>query len=119
MLRKLLLPFLFVAFFANMAFAQTGSITGKVTNEKGESIPTANELVMETSRGAAIILEGEYTISNVESCTYTLRVSFVGYKEYKAKVTVEAGETLTKNVTLKAGAVALEELVVTGFGTVQ
>src|SRR5699024_386483 len=116
MLRKLLLPFLFVAFFANMAFAQTGSITGKVTNEKGEPVPTANVLLMETNQGAATNLEGEYTISNVDPGTYTLRVTFVGYKDYKTKVTVEAGQTLTKNVTLEQEAVGLDELVVTAFG---
>src|SRR5699024_7021760 len=119
MLRKLLLPFLFVAFFANMAFAQTGGITGKVTNEQGEPVPTANVLLVEISRGAATNLQGEYTIDNVEPGTYTLKVSFIGYTEYTAQVTIVPGETLTQNVILKQGAIGLEELVVTGFGTVE
>src|SRR5699024_11957586 len=65
MLRKLLLPLLFIAFLASTAFAQTGSITGTVTNEQGEPIPTANVLLVEISRGAATNLQGEYTIENV------------------------------------------------------
>ncbi len=118
MLRKLLLPFLFVAFFANMAFAQTGSITGTVTNEEGEPVPTANVLLVEAGLGDATNLEGEYSIDNVEAGTYTLRITFVGYAEYTDQVTIEAGQTLENNVTLQRGAVGLEELVVTGYGLV-
>ncbi len=116
MLRKLLLPFLFVAFFVFQAMAQTGSITGTVTNEEGEPVPTANVLLVEIGRGAATNLQGEYTIEDVPPGTYTLRVSFVGYETYEAQVTIEAGETLTKEVVLKQAAVGLNELIVTGYG---
>ncbi len=117
MLRKLLLSILFTASFVPVAFAQTGSITGTVTNQEGEPIPTANVLLVEIDRGAATNLEGEYTISNIQPGTYTLRVSFVGYEEFKEQVTIEPGEELEKNVTLVSTAVGLEELVVIGYGT--
>ncbi len=116
MLRKLLLPFLFVAFLASTALAQTGSITGTVTNEEGEPVPTANVFLVEIGQGDATNLEGEYTIDNVEPGTYTLRITFVGYADYIDQVTIEAGEELEKDVVLETGAVGLEELVVTGFG---
>ncbi len=95
---------------------QTGSITGTVTNEDGEPVPTANVLLVEINRGAATNLEGEYTIEDVEVGTYTLRVSFVGYKTYRDQVTIEAGEMLVKDIVLQTGAVNLKELVVTGYG---
>lgn len=95
---------------------QTGSITGTVTNEQGEPIPTANVLLVEVSRGAATNVDGEYTISDVEAGTYSLRVSFIGYKTYSDQVTITAGETLTKNVILKRGTETLEKLIVTGYG---
>lgn len=117
--KKLLLPILFVTFFGQIAFAQTGSITGTVTNEEGEPIPTANVLLVEISRGAATTLAGEYTIENVEPGTYTLKVTFVGYTDYTGQVTITADQTLTQNVVMQFGAVNLEELVVVGFGTTQ
>lgn len=95
---------------------QTGSITGTVTNKNGEPVPTANVLLVEIGRGTATNLDGEYSIENVPTGTYTLRVSFVGYKEYRDQVTIEDGEELVKNVILQKGAVGLEELIVTGFG---
>lgn len=97
-------------------WAQTGSITGMVTNEEGESVPTANVLLVEIERGAATNLNGEYTIDNVEPGTYTLRVTFVGYQDYTTQVTIEAGQALTKSVTLQRGAVGLQKLVVTALG---
>lgn len=93
----------------------TGSITGTVTNQNDEPIPTANVLLVEISRGAATNLQGEYAIEGVEAGTYTLRVSFVGYETYEDQVTIEDGETFEKNIVLQSGAVNLNELVVTGF----
>jgi len=117
MLKKILLSVSFVAFFAQMAFAQTGKITGKVTDSNGESIPGANVLLVENSRGAATNANGMYTINNVEPGTYTLRVSFVGFQTYSDKITVEPGETVTRNVQLKESAIGLDEVVVTGYQT--
>lgn len=116
MLRKLLLPFLFVAFFVQMTVAQTGSITGTVTNQNGELVPTANVLLVEVNRGAATNLDGEYTIDDVSTGTYTLRVSFVGYLEFTEQVTIEEGTRITVDVELQSGAVGLEQLVVTALG---
>lgn len=115
MLKKLLLPFLFLAFTAQMAFAQTGGISGTVTNGKGEPIPTANVLLVEISKGTATNLQGKYSIKDIEVGTYTLRVSFVGYDTYEKKVTIESGEATVHDVTLESGAVSLTELVVTGY----
>lgn len=117
MLRKSLLPLFFCFFLIQAAFAQTGNITGKVINEKGEPIPTANVLLVEVNRGAATTLEGEYNITDVEPGVYTLRVSFIGYKDFETLVTIVPGETLEKNVTLQSAEINLEELVVIGYGT--
>lgn len=106
-----------VALFVPMTFAQSGSITGKVTNaESGEVVPTANVLLVEISRGAATNLEGVYSIDDVPAGTYTLRVTFVGYQAYEEEVTIQAGQQLTHDVELQPGEIGLDELVVTGYG---
>lgn len=117
MLRKLLSTFCLVAFAVQIASAQTGSITGQITDNNDETIPGANVLLVETSQGAATNAEGNYTISNVEAGTYTLRVTFVGFETSEQEVTVSAGETLEVNITLQPAALGLEEVVVTGYGT--
>lgn len=110
---------LFMALFVPAAvLAQTGSIEGTVTDaETGETVPGANVLLVEVNRGSATDADGFYNISDVESGTYTLRVTFVGYETYNEQVTIEAGETLEHDVQLGVGAVGLDEVVVTGYGT--
>ena len=118
MLRKLLLTFLVIGLSASYALAQTGSITGQVTDaETGETVPTANVLLVENNRGAATDANGEYEINNVPVGTYTLRVTFVGYKTYTEQVQIQAGETLENDIQLQVEAVGLDEVVVTGYGT--
>lgn len=120
MLRKLLCTLVFIGLFVPFAMAQSGTITGKVTDaETGETTPGANVLLVESERGTATGANGEYTIENVEPGTYTLRVTFVGYNTYEAQVEVEAGETVTHNVELETSAIGLDEVVVTGTGTVE
>ncbi|MFB6097874.1 MAG: SusC/RagA family TonB-linked outer membrane protein, partial [Salinibacter sp.] len=118
MLRRLLSIFAFLALVVPAtAVAQTGTITGKVTDAKtGNPLPGVNVALMDINRGAATGGQGNYTIENIPVGTYTLRASFVGYNTFSTEVTIEAGETVTQNIKLKRGAVGLEEVVVTGYG---
>jgi TonB-linked SusC/RagA family outer membrane protein len=98
--------------------AQSGNITGKVTDaQSGETVPGANVLLVEITRGTATSVDGDYTIEDVPVGTYTLRVSFVGYTTYEQQVQIQAGETLTHNVELGAANLGLDEVIVTGYGT--
>lgn len=120
MLRKLLFILAFCLVAVPFAFAQTGTIEGTIIDAKsGESVPGANVLLVETKRGSATDAQGTYHISGVPEGTYTLRVSFVGYKESKIQVEILAGETTKQDVKLKTGSVGLDEVVVTGFGEVE
>lgn len=118
MIKKLLSALTLMALFVPAAFAQTGTVTGTVTDaETGETIPGANVALTEINRGAATNPDGEYTISSVPVGTYTLRVSFVGYSAFETEISVQADQTTTQDVALEAGAVGLDEVVVTGYGT--
>lgn len=120
MFKKLLSVAVLCLISAGAVFAQTGSLTGKVTDAKtGDSVPGANVLLVEISKGAATNTNGQYTINNIPVGTYTLRVSFVGYTTYKKQVQITAGQTLTQNINLEASSVGLEEVVVTGYGNVE
>ena len=118
MKKLLFVSFIFVSgLFGHEVYAQTGTITGTVTEAAtGEPVPGANVFLKETKRGAATDADGNYTISNIPVGTYTLRVTFVGYKASIEQVQVQSGENRV-NVQLQAGEIGLDELVVTGYGT--
>jgi TonB-linked SusC/RagA family outer membrane protein len=99
------------------AFAQTGSITGTVTNaETGEPVLSANVFIQQLQRGAATDADGEFTISNIPVGSYELRITYVGYKTYNEQVQIQPGENEV-SVELQSGSVGLDELIVTGYGT--
>lgn len=116
MLKKLLTVITMVLLTSQFAFAQTGAISGQVTDgETGESIPGANILLSENERGAATDIDGNYSIENVQAGEYTIVVTFVGYRTYRETVEITAGETLNYDVPLQVGAVGLDEVVVSGY----
>lgn len=96
--------------------AQTLTISGVVSDKNtGEVLPTANVFVVELNRGATTNVDGRYEIP-VTSGTYTIQVSFIGYRRFSTKVTV-TNQNLTLNVAMEASTLNLDELVVVGFGT--
>ena len=58
--------------------------------ETGESLPGANVYVEGVERGATTDLDGQFSIANVGVGSHTLVVSFIGYKDYRSPVVVEA-----------------------------
>lgn len=88
-------------------------IKGKVTDNTGVEIPGANVLIKGTSKGAITDLNGLFSIPVDENKTVTLIVSFVGY----AKQEVKASAEKAIQITLEDDSKALEEVVVTGYGT--
>ena len=96
---------------SNSLFAQTRSITGKITAAEDESpIPGASVVVKGTSRGTTADADGKYQISAAPN--ETLTISFVGM----VKKDVKIGNATLLNVTLSPDQNELKEVVVTAFG---
>lgn len=116
-MRKLFCLLLFL-FPAATVLAQTGEITGSVTDSTtGETLPGVNVVIAGTQQGAATNAQGTYTM-NVEPGTYDLRASFIGYATKTVEgVEVTAGETTEVDIALAPSAVQLEEVVAIGYGT--
>lgn len=94
-------------------FAQLASISGKVT-ENGEALPLANVLLKGTEMGAATDIEGLFELTNIQPGDYTLLVTSLGYLPYQTKISVQANESKTINISLEPSAQSLDETVVTG-----
>lgn len=98
-----------------LALGQTGTITGTITEaDTDEPLPGASIQLTETGVGTATDVDGNFRIENVSPGEKAVRVSFVGYRPVERSVTVEAGETVTLNVSLQTAARELSEVVVTG-----
>jgi TonB-linked SusC/RagA family outer membrane protein len=99
------------------AVSAQGTLKGTVTDKTtGEPLPTANVFLTEIRRGATTDFDGNYSITGVPAGSYTLRVTYVGYKQLNTTIEIASAEVVF-DVKLDADLVGLEELVVTGYGS--
>lgn len=97
----------------SLAWAQTGSITGTVTDANGKALPGANVRIEGTSYGAASGSDGRYTIKYVPAGSWSVKATFLGYEESTAAVPVSAGATAEANFSLKESSLLGQAVVVT------
>lgn len=116
MLRKIFFSVAVCLFLAGTAFAQTGSLSGTVTDQNtGDPIPGANIFIEELERGTATDADGEFVIDDIPYDTYVISITFVGYQDYTEQIEIDEAET-TVDVSLSSDAIGLDEVVVTGVG---
>jgi len=94
------------------ARAQGLTITGRVTDEKGEPLVGVNILLKETNRGTSTNVDGKFSIAVVSSKSQ-LSFSSVGYDPK----TITVGNQTNLDVVLTGNAQNLSEVVVIGYGT--
>lgn len=90
-------------------------VSGQVTDaETGEPIPAVNVVVLGTMIGTSTDANGDYSL-NVPDDGEVLQFSFLGYKTLE--VAVDGRSEI--NVSLEADLLALDDIVVVGYGTQQ
>lgn len=94
-------------------------LTGTVSDsETGEVLPGANVSIDGSTMGASSDTEGRYNITGLEPGSYTVRATFIGYQPNTREITIEEGqETMTVDFALQPAAMAMDEMVVVGYGT--
>ena len=97
-------------------FAQTGTVAGRVTDVDGNPLVGANVLVIGTNLGAATGMDGDYSMSSVTPGDYKISANYIGYATESQNVSVLAGSVAEVNFALRASAIDLNEVVVTGTG---
>jgi TonB-dependent starch-binding outer membrane protein SusC len=112
-----LLASLLALILPSLAAAQTGTITGTVTDESGGAPLEAARVVLSgTTRIETTNREGVYTFRAVAPGTYQLRVLRVGYRPATDTVVVAEGESVTADVVMAGAPVQLDEIVTTATG---
>jgi hypothetical protein len=116
-----LFVFLLLFFLSTNSFAQgvtTGSMSGLVTDDKGEPLVGANVVVVHdpsgTRYGAAVRDGGMFDIHNMKiGGPYTVTVSFVGYRSQEEKnVYISIGQTVRLDFKLVEEALSTEAIQV-------
>ena len=114
----LIFSFLTLVFFQSMGQITTSSLSGKVKDAKGEEIPGASVQLLHvptgTRYGVATQIDGNFLLANMNpGGPYTLSVSFVGYKTFKAEnLNLTLGSNPAVNVVISEETTTLVEVVV-------
>jgi len=90
----------------------TVSITGKITDESGATVPGVSILEKGTKNGTTTNADGQFSIK-VASANSILVFSSIGFSVQEVKV----GTISNFNIVLKASISSLDEVVVVGYGT--
>ena len=88
-------------------------ITGKVSDATGLEMIGSSVVQKGTTNGVLTDLNGNFSITLLPSASKTLEISMIGF----VKQEVDVRSTTKVNVILKEDMVALDEVVVIGYGT--
>jgi TonB-linked SusC/RagA family outer membrane protein len=103
---------LFLMFLPFQLFGQVNTITGRITDKSdGNPLPGVTIIVKGTTTGTVTDIDGTYSIK--ASPDQTLVFSYIGYSGIESLV----GENLILNISLSSETLALDEIMVIGYGT--
>ena len=95
------------------AFAQQGTVTGKVIDDLGEPVIGANVIVKGTTTGIITDVDGNFSLSVNDIKKNILVISFVGYNTVEEPL---RGRTKV-GIKLESSVINLGEVVAIGYGT--
>ena len=115
-IRSLFILFVFplVAFPVANAQSTRGTVTGTVTDADGQPLPDVQITDPSLQRGTTSGPNGRYTLDGLPPGGHTLEFRFVGYQTAVREVSVETGDTVTLDVSLKTRVLETEGVTVTG-----
>ena len=104
-----------VLFFSSFLFSQN-TISGKITDQKGNPVPGANIYIDGTYDGTSSDDKGAFSFTTTTTGNQTLIVSFLIYETFKA--VIDAANYQNKTIKLRESVTALDAVVVTA-GTME
>jgi outer membrane receptor protein involved in Fe transport len=103
--------------YSFLSYGQDYSISGKILDTNDNVIEFANIIVYNESqsevlKGTSTDTNGFFILNNLESSTYILKVSFIGYQTYEQKVVLTGGLDL-KTIRLEDDIEGLDQVTIT------
>lgn len=99
---------------AARAAGQAGTITGRVVDEHGAPIVSAQVFIDKTTLGSLTRGDGTYIVGQVPAGTHLLRTRLIGFRPESATVSIAEGQRATQDFTLHQDPLQLQAVVVTG-----
>jgi TonB-linked SusC/RagA family outer membrane protein len=97
---------------------QSGVVSGRVTDvATGQPVVSAQVQVLGTGLGVETNNDGQFVIRGVRPGPVQLRILRVGFAEARQASAVQAGQTSTVNVTMRAVPLTLNPVVTTATGS--
>jgi len=111
---RLFWPVLLAGLAASSAWAgTTGRIAGRILDAKKQPLPGVTVAMIGVQLGAITDENGQFTILNIPSGTYSVRAALLGYRAITTtNLLVSADETTRLDLVLQEEAVQLQEVVV-------
>ncbi|MEP6726940.1 MAG: TonB-dependent receptor [Bacteroidota bacterium] len=111
-MRKLILMALLLSACASTLLAQQKTISGKVTDAKGETLPNVSVLIKGSRQGTATKQDGTYSLI-VPANAKMIVFSSAGYTDEEISIGIKT----IINISLTTTEKSLQEVVVVGYGT--
>ena len=108
---RFLLAFVGLCFFASFGHAQSGGITGKVTDSAGGTLKGAEVTVDPGAIEAVTDAQGQFIVTGLAPGAYTVKIHYVGFNTVNNSVNVSAGQVANSNAQLAVASVSEEVLV--------
>ncbi len=115
---------LFALLFHSLSYAQeTGSITGKVTDNNHQPVEFANVFVYAKNDSAKVVsgtitdYSGNYILTKIPYGEYFLHIQFIGYAEHKQTIVLnpENKDISTTNIILETNFTSLDVVEITAI----
>jgi len=111
------LPLMIAVSGASGLAAQTGAVTGVVTDAtSGQPLDGARVSLAGTRISALTATDGRYLLGSAPTGTQTVKVVIIGYGTREREVTVTLGSTLRADFRLEVSGVDLDQPVTAGAG---
>ncbi len=91
--------------------AQSFTLTGKVTNTKGEPLYNASVWLVPSQKGVVTDADGHFTIKDLPQNTYKLTVSYMGYETVEKEFGLE--KSMHMDIPLESAFQTLHEVTIT------
>ena len=114
MVRKSTILTIFCLALIATAFGGQGGLKGTVKNAStNEPLIGANIVFTGTEIGGATDINGYFSISNIPSGNYTIKISYIGYTTKLKNITISDNKISNLDILLKKAVIIGEQIVVT------
>ncbi len=112
---KLIFVTLLLAIPVSKLVAQSGTIQGVITDQNGIYVPGAFISIEALKKGTVTDFDGRFTLVGVPEGKFTLKTSFIGFKDFTQEVVVKAGQTTALEFVLEEGNEELNTVEVSSY----